>query len=211
VARRGRLTEAGRAAAELPLGSWRRTLIVALVVVGVFGAVVGVATRLGDLRHSSFPGHPYPPPGTYRNPFSNNPDDLVTASQAARVRAEFQRDSQIDLQAVERGDVALLPQARTGNALNSLHQLIESNNAQGVAEHEQVKDDALVVGRLPDPNDGGVTWCVEERGTATITYFTKGTGRTIRTQTVHFDYRTWLSPVGNRYLITDVGSAAATR
>src|SRR5437016_3565772 len=140
----------------MPLGSWRRTLIVALVVIGAFAAVVGVASRYGDLRHASFPGHPYPPPGTYVNPFSKNPDDLVNASDAARVRAEFARDSQIDLQAVERGDMTLLPQARTGNALNSLRQLIEANNAQGIAEREQVKDDALLVGRLPDPNDGRV-------------------------------------------------------
>jgi hypothetical protein len=181
------------------------------VILGVFAAVLGVASRYGDLRHASFPGHPYPPPGTYLNPFSKNPDDLVNAAEAARVRASFEKDSQIDLQAVERGDAALLTQVRSGNALNSLRQLVETNNAQGIAEREQVKDDALLVGRLPDPNDQRLTWCVEERGTGAITYFTKATGQVIRTQTAAFDHRTWLALVGDRYLITDVGSAPAGR
>jgi hypothetical protein len=163
-----------------------------------------VATRFGDLQHASFPGHPYPPPGTYRNPFANNPADLVNASQAARVKAEFQRDSQIDLQAVERGDAASLPQARTGNALNSLRQLIESNSSQGIAEREVIRDQAVVVGRLPDPNDGRVMWCVEERGSGTNTYFLTSTGQPTRTQTISFDNRIWLVRVGDRYLITDV-------
>lgn len=194
---------AGRARTG-PLESWRGTLIVALILIALFAAVVVVASARGPLRHVSFPGHPYPPPGLVQNPFSDR-DDLLDETDVVRVRSEFQRDSQVDLVAVERGDAGLLEQARTGNALDSLVRLIESNNAQGIAEREQVSDDAVIVGRLPDPNDPEhVTWCVEERGRGTNTYFAKTTGQPVRTETVTFDHRTWLARAGDRYLIKDV-------
>jgi len=203
----GRRSKAVRSLAELPLGSWRRTLITAAVLVALFAAMIAVASVSGPLRHTNFPGHPYPPPGFVQNPFSSNPDDLLNVADVARVRTEFERDSQIDLQAVERGDTGILAQARTGNALGSLRKLIDTNNAQGIAEHEQVKDDSVIVGQLSDP--GGppqVKWCVEERGTGIITYFLKSTGNVVRTQTIPFDYRIWLAQAGDRYLITDVGA-----
>jgi hypothetical protein len=193
--------------AGLPVGSWRATLITAVVIVALFAVVIGVASTYGPLRHTSFPGHPYPPAGYVQNPFSSNPDDLLSRADVARLRSEFDRDGQIDLQAVATGDTTVLSQARTGNALDSLRKLIDGNNAQGIAEREQVKDDAVIVGQLPDPGGPSqVKWCVEERGTGTITYFVKSTGTVVRTQTIPFDYRTWLAQVGDRYLITDVGT-----
>ena len=146
-----------------------------------------------------------------QNPFSSNPDDLLSAADVARVRLEFDRDSQIDLNAVESGDTAILAQARTGNALDSLRKLIDSNNARGLAEREQIKDDAIIVGRLPDPNDPRVKWCVEERGSGTNTYFVKSTAQSVRTETVSFDHRIWLIADGHRYLITDVEVLSPTR
>jgi hypothetical protein len=207
MAQERRWSKAGRGIAGLPVGSWKATLIAAVVIVALFATVIGVASTYGPLRHASFPGHPYPPAGHVVNPFTNNPDDLLSTADVARVRAEFDRDSQIDLQAVTTGDTGILPQARTGNALESLRKLIDANNTQGIAEREQVKDDAVIVGQLADPGGPAkVRWCVEERGAGTITYFMKSTGTEVRTQTIRFDYRSWLVPVGDRYLITDVGS-----
>src|SRR6266699_2601358 len=111
MARRRRLTGAGRAAADLPLGSWRRTLIAAAVIVVAFAAVLGAATASGPLRHTSFPGHPYPPAGFYLNPFSNSPDDLVDAAEAARVKADLLNDGAAELQALESGDPNMLVQS----------------------------------------------------------------------------------------------------
>ncbi len=200
-----RTVKADRGVTELALGTWRRTIATAAVLVALFAAVIVVATTSGPLRQTSFPGHPYPPVGFVQNPFSSNSDDLLSAADVARVRSEFDRDSQVDLKAVESGDTAILTQARTGNALESLRKLIDANNAQGIAEREQIKDDAIVVGRLPDPNDPQhVTWCVEERGSGTNTYFVRSTGQIVRTQTVSFDHRSWLAANGDRYLVTDV-------
>jgi hypothetical protein len=199
------MVRARRGVMDVALGSWRRTAIVGVLLVVVFTAVVLLATAVGPLRRTSFPGHPYPPTGYVQNPFSSNPDDLLNATDVARVRAEFERDSNIDLGAVESGDTAILSQARTGNALGSLRRLIDANTAQGIAEREQNSDDTATVGRLPDPNDPRrVTWCVEERGSGTTTYFMRSTGQTVRTESLSFDDRIWLVPVGVRYLITDV-------
>ncbi len=204
MAKERRLAKTGRGVAGLTVGSWRGALVTAAVLVILFVAATALGSTYGPLRHASFPGHPYPPSGFVQNPFSSSPDDLLSAADVARVRSEFDRDSQIDLNAVESGDTAILTQARTGNALDSLRKLIDSNNARGLAEHEQIKDDAIIVGRLPDPNDPGVKWCVEERGSGTNTYFVKSTGQTVRTETVSFDHRIWLVAAGDRYLITDV-------
>ena len=194
----------GRGMAGLPVGSWKATLIAGVVIVALFAVVIGVASTYGPLRHASFPGHPFPPSGYVVNPFTHSPDDLLSTSDVARVRAEFDRDSRIDLEAVATGDTGVLSQARTGAALDSIRKLVEANNAQGIAEREQIKDDAVVVGRLPDPNDPRVVWCIEERGSGTNTYFLKSTGQTVRTETVSFDHRIWLVAAGDRYLITDV-------
>lgn len=176
-----------------------------LVVAAAIGAVV-LAASLGDLRHANLPGHQWPPAGYYRNPFSNDPEDLLSFAEAARVRADFMIDGQIDVDAFSRGDVAALAGARTGNALSKVQELVTSNNTQGIAEREQVHDDTIVVGRLRNPNDpkAGPMWCVEERGSGTITYFSKATEVSIRAQTLRFDNRFWLVLTGQRYLITDV-------
>ena len=185
------------------LGSWRRTLIAAAALVAAFAAVIVVTTKADALRHGSFPGHPYPPAGFYRNPYPDA-EELVSAAEAARVKADLLQDGQVELQALEQGDSSAIAQADTGNSLAKLRQLIDGNNASGVAEHEAVRIDAIVVGLLPDPNNPQVKWCVEERGSGTITYFTKTNGQTLRSQTVTFDNRFWLVRLGNRYLITDV-------
>jgi hypothetical protein len=205
VTKRRRLRGAASGVADLPLGSWRRTSIVALAVVAAFAAVVAVASRYGDLRHASFPGHPYPPAGFYVNPFdSNNPDDLVKASEAARVKADLLSDGQVELQALRSGDPSLLAPSTTGNELLVLRKLIDGNNAHGVYEWDQPWSASIIVGRLPDPAHPRVAWCVEERGSGSVTYIAKDGGQVQQAQDVTFDNRFWLVQVGERYLITDV-------
>src|SRR5262245_50747027 len=111
MTRRGRTTSAPSRAADLTIGSWLRPAIVAVVIGCVFVAAVAVVLRVGDLRLANFPGHPYPPTGYYRNPFSDDPGDLIDAATAARVRADFQRDGQLEVDAFARGDASLLDQA----------------------------------------------------------------------------------------------------
>ncbi len=204
MAQERRWVKTGRGVAGLPVGSWRSTLITAAVLVVLFAGVIAVATTAGPLRHTSFPGHPYPPSGFVQNPFSTNRDDLLSAADVARVRSEFSKDGGIDVQAIERGDTSTLSEARTGRALDNLRQFIESNNQQGIVERQVVKDDSVVVGRLADPNDQRITWCVEERGSATVTDVVKASGQVARTDSVRFRNRIWLAQVGSRYLIADV-------
>ena len=189
-------------AADLLLGSWRRTLIAAGVLVAVFAGVFVVVATLGDLRHANFPGHPYPPAGFYRNPLPGQ-DELVNAAEAARVKADFERDGQLELQAFAQGNGALLSEADTGNSLTRLKQLLDQNTAQGIVRSYQNHVDHVSVGRLADPVTPGVSWCVEERGETRVIDTAKANGRQISTQTYRFAGRFWLARVGDRYLITD--------
>ena len=189
-------------AADLVLGSWRRTLIAAAAIVAVFAVVIVVTTKLGDFQHANFPGHQYPPPGYYRNPLPGT-EQLVNAAEAARVKADFQRDGQIELQAFAEGDSAVLAQADTGNSLIRLRQLLNQYAAQGIVRSYQNHVDSISVGRLADPATQEVTWCVEERGQTRVIDTAKSSGRQVSTQTYRFAGRFWLAKVGDRYLITD--------
>ncbi len=204
MAQERRWAKTGRGMAGLPVGSWRGTLITAVLLVALFVVVIGVATSYGPLRYASFPGHPYPPVGYVKNPLSSNSDDLLSTAEVARVRSDFIQDGAIDIQAIARGGSSTLTEARTGRALDNLRQFIDSNNAQGIIERQEVSDDSVVVGRLSDPNDPRITWCVEERGSATVTDVVKSSGQVARTDTVRFGNRIWLTQVGGRYLIADV-------
>jgi hypothetical protein len=197
------LTGAGRGPADLALGSWRRTLLVAVAMAAIFAGVVAAVATFGDLSHTSFPGHPYPPAGYYRNPFSTDPGDLVSAADAARVRASFQADGAIELDAFARGDATALPQADAGGRLATLQRLVEQNNAAGTVQRYDNHIDGVVVGRLAAPGSSTVTWSVEERGTATLTDISRADGRVVRTQRYRFDGRFWLARAGDRYVITD--------
>lgn len=178
-------------------------LIAAAVIVVAFGAVLGVATATGPLRHTSFPGHPWPPTGFYLNPFSNSPDDLVNAAEAARVKADLFRSGDLELQAFTRGDPALLAQADAGNRLVALQQAIARNNQQGVTERWQNQFTSIKVGYLQDPRDTSVHWCVEERGSSVVEFVAKSNGAIVTTQHPVFDNKFWLRQAGQRYLITD--------
>src|SRR5437879_1232428 len=100
------------------LGSWTRTAAVAAVILIAFlvVAVLVITGRLGDLRYTNIPlVHPYPPAGYYQNPFNpGDRGDLVSAAQAARVKADLVSDGLTELRAVEAGDSSLVAQADTG-------------------------------------------------------------------------------------------------
>src|SRR5438874_495104 len=158
---------------DLVLGSWPRTFaaaaLVALVVVaGVWAYASG---SLASLRYASFPGHPYPPAGYYQNPFNaKDRGDLINAADAGRVKSDLLRDGDIELQAVASGTEAGLVEADSGNRLARLQEVVHDYNAAGLTVRQETHFDAILVGHLSDPNSPAVTWCVQEKGNATITY-----------------------------------------
>lgn len=189
------------------LGSWTRTGLAAAIIVLVLGtvAVLGATGSLGDLRYLNIPLiHPWPPAGYYQNPFNpTDRGDIVDATQAAKVKGDLAADGQIELQAYRAGDGSLLDGADTGNSLVKLRAALAQNRAAGVSEDFTNQLTSVRVGKLADPNDASVTWCVEEVGTSRITLTNAATGQTIRQYTIRFDDKFWMVSVGGRYLITD--------
>jgi hypothetical protein len=189
------------------LGSWTRTGLAAAVIVLVLGsvAVLGATGSLGDLRYLNIPLiHPWPPAGYYQNPFNpTNRGDIVSTSQAAKAKSDLIADGQIELQAYRVGDGSLLDGADTGNSLVKLRAALAQNHAAGVSEDFTNQLTSVRVGKLTDPNDASVTWCVEEVGTSRITLTNAANGQTIRQYTIRFDDKFWMVAVGGRYLITD--------
>jgi len=182
-------------------------LLAALVLVAIAGVVIwlGVTGRLADLRHANFPFHPYPPTGYAYNPFNpGNPDDLINLAEASRVRADLLADGKVESDALARGDASPLAEVSTGGALASFRRLIDANNSQGVLEKTSESLRSLVVGKLADPNDPSIKWCVQEEGTGTLMFVRQSDGTVVRTQSVHFRSRDWLfRSSSGRYLIAD--------
>ena len=196
------------------LGSWARTGLAAAVVVLILGtvAVLGATGHVGDLRYVNIPLlHPWPPAGYYQNPF--NPadrGDIVSASEAAKVKNDLVADGQVELQADRAADGSLLAGADTGNRLTKLRAALEQNRAAGVSEDFTNQLTSVRVGKLGDPNDAAVTWCVEEVGTSRITLTSLTNGQVIRQYTIRFDDKFWMVLVGGRYLITDAAVQTQT-
>lgn len=189
-------------------GSWARTGLAAVVLVLILGsiAVLGASGRLGDLRYLNIPlVHPWPPAGYYQNPFNpTDRGDLVNTAEAAKVKADLVADGRIELQATRTGDGSHLTDADTGNNLARLRSVLARNAADGVTEDFTNQLTKVTVGKLADPNDPTVTWCVEEIGTSRVTYLRISDGSVVRTQFLRFDDRFWLVLQGGHYLITDV-------
>lgn len=190
------------------LGSWARTGLVAAVIVLILGAVagLGVTGQLGDLRYLNIPlVHPWPPAGYYQNPFNpTDRGDIVNASEAANVKNDLVADGQIELEATRTGDGSHLTESDTGNNLVRLRSVLARNAADGVTEDFTNSITQVTVGKLADPNDPSVTWCVEEVGTSRIAYSRVSDGSIVRQQLTKFDDRFWLVLKSGRYLITDV-------
>ena len=189
------------------LGSWTRTGLAAVVLVLILGsiAVLGATGQLSDLRYLNIPLiHPWPPAGSYQNPFNpTDRGDIVNVSQAAKVKSDLVEDGQVELKAYRASDGSLLDGADTGNRLVKLRAALVQNHAAGVSEDFTNQLTSVRVGKLADPNDASVTWCVEEVGTSRITLTNAANGQTIRQYTIRFDDKFWMVLVGGRYLITD--------
>ncbi len=196
----------------LIVGSWTRVMITASLLLAFWLVIAWLAAtgRLADIRYVNVPlVHPYPRAGYVQNPFNlSNRGDLINVSEAARVKADLLRDGQVELQALEAGDPALLGGADTGRAREKLAALIAKNNASGLIERQQVKLDSILVGRLSDPNDPSIVWMVEERGAGTISRYSKSTGALVSQEAVRFTARFWLVNLSGRYLIADAQVAS---
>jgi hypothetical protein len=189
------------------LGSWARTGLAAAIVVLILGgiAVLGATGRLGDLRYANIPViHPWPPAGYFQNPFNpTDRGDLINASDAAKVNADLVADGQVELRAYQTSDGSLLQGADTGNRLAKLRSALDQNHAAGVFEDFKNQLTTVRVGKLVDPNDSSVTWCVEEIGTSRITLTKAADGSVLQQFSISFDDKFWMKSVGGRYLITD--------
>jgi len=205
----GRARERGspKGVGEVVLGSWPRTIAVILILLAVAGALAGLSLsgRLGDLRYVNIPLiHPYPPQGYVQNPFNpGDRGDLINVSEAAKVQSDLAADGQIELRAFQTGDASLLAQSDTGNSLSKLQAVIAQNKASGISESFENHLTSVRAGRLPDPNDSSITWCVEEVGTSTVTLTSTSTGAIVRQYSIKFDDKFWLVAVSGHYLIAD--------
>ena len=192
---------------EAVLGSWARTGLAAAIVVLILGgiAVLGATGRLGDLRYANIPViHPWPPAGYYQNPFNpTDRGDLVNASDAAKVKGDLVSDGQVELRAYQTSDGSLLQGADTGNRLAKLRSALDQNHAAGVFQDFKNQLTTVRVGKLVDPNDSSVTWCVEEIGTSRITLTKAADGSVVQQFSISFDDKFWMKSVAGRYLITD--------
>jgi len=178
---------------------------VGLVIFGIIGFLAATG-RLGDLRYANIPlVHPYPPAGFYQNSFNpTDRGDLINTATAAKVKSDLVADGQIELQATRTGDGSHLTEADAGNNLARLKSVLARNAAGGVTEDFTNQLSKVTVGKLVDPNDRTVTWCVEEIGTSRITYSRTSDGSVVSQQLIKFDDRFWLVDQGGHYLITDV-------
>lgn len=190
------------------LGNWARTGLAAAVIVLILGtiAALGATGQLGDLRYVNIPLiHPWPPSGYYQNPFNpTDRGDIVNASAATKVKNDLVADGQIELEATRTGDGSHLTESDTGNNLVRLRSVLARNAADGVTEDFTNSITQVTVGKLADPNDPTVTWCVEEVGTSRIAYSRVSDGSIVRQELTKFDDRFWLVLKSGRYLITDV-------
>ena len=120
---------------DVVLGSWARTGLAAAVIVVILGGVaaLGATGRLGDLRYMNIPLiHPWPPAGYYQNPFNpTDRGDIVSTSEATKVKDDLVADGQIELEATRTGDGSHLTEADTGNNLVRLRSVLARNAADG--------------------------------------------------------------------------------
>src|SRR5262249_25978085 len=117
-------------------GSWLATGVVAGLLILLLGGLAWVAStgRLSDPQHLNIPlVHPWPPAGYYVNPFNpNDRGDLIAAAEANVVKADFNRDGDLEILALGRNDPQALSQADTGNRRRVLLDLLAQQKAEGI-------------------------------------------------------------------------------
>jgi len=177
-------------------------LAAALVVLVLAGLL---ASRVVDLRYVNIPVlHPYPPSGYIQNPFNpTDRADLIPAAAAAKVKADLLADGKIEVDAAATGDSSMLATVETGRSLAAVMGILDANAKRGVVEKSSTALASVIVGRLADPSDGSITWCVEERGTTTLTYVRRDTGAIAEQTSFRIVGKFWLVKQGARYLIAD--------
>ena len=187
-------------------GSWSRTLaaIGVLVVLAAILSTLTLSGRFADLRYADIPWL-RPPQGFAVNPLNpTDRGDLINLAEAAKVRSDLQADGRIEVDAYAHGLTDPLSEADTGRALAKAVEGVISNNHAGLYEVASSQLDSVVVGRLPDPNQTTISWCLVERGVSTLTFVAQSTGATVRTESFRFEGKFWLTRVNGRYLIADV-------
>jgi len=203
----GRARPRGRAGG-LVTGSWTRTIAVLAVLIALAAILSGLAYsgRFGDLRYANIPlVHPWPAQGyTFNDLDPGNRTDVISAAEAAKVRSDLLADGKVEIDAYAHGLTDPLSQADTGRALARAAQGVIANNHAGFYEMAGSQLDSVVVGRLADPNDSSIQWCVVERGVSNLAFVAQATGATVRSESFKFEGRFWLIKVGDRYLIADV-------
>lgn len=206
---------AGARGKRRPFGGSAGFLVAVALLAVLVVALVGWASlsgRLASLQYTNVPVvHPYPPPGMFVNPYTGDPRDLLSASTAAKVKKDLLDDGKVQVDALAHGDTTELPRTATGNYLAKLTSNIQANNARGVLEQEEHHLDSVVVGRLQDPANPSIQWCVEERGTGVITYVDRSSGRVVSKQGFRSVARFWLVLVGDRYLVADSAISSQPR
>ncbi|MHB8507394.1 MAG: hypothetical protein ACYDGR_01935 [Candidatus Dormibacteria bacterium] len=172
---------------------------------------LGLTGQLADLRHANLPFHPYPPAGYSFNGLDpGNKDDLINIAEANKVKGDLVTDGHGELQALETGDADLLIRSDAGNRLAKEREVIAANAAQGLTERFSNQLTTLKVGRLRDPNDASVDWCVTESGATTITMVRTSTGAAASERKFRFDGKFWLRRVGDHYMIVDAEISTST-
>jgi len=179
-------------------------VVLGLLLVIVLGAAV--APRVIDMRYLNIPiVHPWPPAGYQQNPFNpSDRSDVIASAEAARVQSDLLADGDVETAAAATGDDSKVTQADTGRSLDSIRHLLATNRSFGVLQRTQTHLNSITVGHLADPNDPQrITWCVEERGSAILSFLARDTGKVVRTSSLQFRIRFWLVKQSGRYVIAD--------
>jgi hypothetical protein len=181
--------------------------VAAVATFSLLAALAAGALAIGvvDIRYANIPVvHPYPPAGWMQNPFNpSDRSDVVSIAQAARAKRDLLADGQVEISAAGTGDTSRIAEADTARSLDSVRQLLAANASADVLQETKVHLDSVTVGKLADPNDRAISWCLEEYGSTTLTFVQKRDGAIARTNTMHFKGRFWLVNVNGRYLIAD--------
>ena len=183
-------------------GSWSRTLaaIGVLVVLAAILSTLTLSGRFADLRYADIPWlRPWPPQGFAVNPLNpTDRGDIINLADAAKVRSDLLADGRIEVDAYAHGLTDPLSEADTGRALAKAVEGVISNNHAGLYEVASSQLESVEVGRLPDPNQTTISWCVVERGVSTLTFVAQSSGTIVRTESFRFEGKFWLARVNGR-------------
>jgi hypothetical protein len=165
-----------------PSGRVLLIAVVGLVAILAAGLALSQTVLKGSTPGGSLPGHV---------PMQRVTGDFV-ADQAAREKA------------LESGDITKATGYITGNSLQDLGRLIQSNELASATERTQfLGDPTLEVLQEADPNDPQTNVEVHQYGYLRVSLVSKAIGEPLSQRDLKFDNRFWLRPLHGRYAITD--------